>query len=376
MTDAGHERLVDIDAGEAGSRSAALLVRLWTEGPAGAAGAAGSGTPRARLLTLDGGESRRWATAVGEAAIAREVLGWVRSAVRADPLRAPAPAPRPREVPALVGADWVQEHLGDPAVVVVEAVDGPGSPGRAGLPGSVRLSPADLRHPLRRALPTAGALADLMDSRGVATGSHVVVVGATSAARAAAALWTLAVCGHRRTSLLDGDVRDWAAAGRPLAPPADRAPTTGYVPGPRRADLLLTRDQLLAGFVGAPSGTALLDCRSPSEFAGEPVGDPGPAGRARGHVPGAVGLPVEDLLEPGTQRLLQAPALEDAVRRCGVERADHVVVYCGENDRSPLVWFALHELLGWPDVRCYPGAWAEYGGLTDVPVERGPALGA
>ena len=46
-----------------------------------------------------------------------------------------------------------------------------------------------------------------------------------------------------------------------------------------------------------------------------------------------------------------------------------MVVYCGVADRSALVWFVLHELLRWPDVSCYQGAWSEYGSLADVPVE-------
>jgi len=363
---------VDEQAGTGGAgdrpRTAALLVRLWTE--------ASAGTPRARLLTVDGAESRRWATAVGEAAIAREVLGWVRSAVRADPLAAPPARAGRREVAALVDAAWVQAHLGDPGVVVVEVDEQDAGAPRDGLPGAVRLDAAALRHPVRRALPRPEAFAAFMDARGITAASHVVLCGTSSVARAAAACWALAVCGHRRTSVLDGDLRDWAAAGRPLAPAAPRPTTAGYAPGPRREDLLLTRDQLLAGFVGAPSGTAVVDCRSVEEFAGEPLGAPNPADRVRGHVPGAVGLPVEALLVPGTQRLLPLPDLEDAVRRRAVGRTDHVVVYCGENDRSPLVWFVLHELLGWPDVRCYPGAWAEYGSLTDVPVERGEPVGA
>lgn len=90
-----------------------------------------------------------------------------------------------------------------------------------------------------------------------------------------------------------------------------------------------------------------------------------------GHIPGARSLPVEELLDP-TGRLLPEPELRAVCDRLGIDPDDHVVSYCGVADRSALVWFVLHELLGWPAVACYYGAWSEYGSLTDVPVERGP----
>jgi hypothetical protein len=43
------------------------------------------------------------------------------------------------------------------------------------------------------------------------------------------------------------------------------------------------------------------------------------------------------------------------------------VVYCRVAERSPLLWFALRELLGHPRVRHYDGGWAEYGSLAGRP---------
>jgi thiosulfate/3-mercaptopyruvate sulfurtransferase len=84
-----------------------------------------------------------------------------------------------------------------------------------------------------------------------------------------------------------------------------------------------------------------------------------------GHIPGAVNLPAEDLLD-GDGLLLSAAHIGQACERLGLKPADQIVVYCGVNDRSALVWFALTEILGLPDVRCYQGAWAEYGSLSDA----------
>jgi thiosulfate/3-mercaptopyruvate sulfurtransferase len=384
VTLAGDVTAVTEDRPAPARRSATLLVRVWSE-------AQDPQVPRARLLTVDGPDVTTWATVVGDTAIARGVLDWLHAppgqgpAVQ-EPARPSRPAARQGPpVPPLVDADWVEQHRDDPGVVVAvvagdlgeaEGTAGGGGAGPLGVPGAVVVRWQDLHHPVRRALPGPGGFAALMDSLGVTRGTHVVLCDDGSGARAAAALWCWAFYGHPRTSLLDGGLAGWRAQARPVAPaavPPVPGATRGYAARPGREDLLLTRDQLLLGFVGAPAGTAVLDCRSPGEFAGRP----GPGGRRTGgdrvpgHVPGAVNLPVEDLLVPGTSRLLPVPALEDLLDGRGVAATDHVVVYCGIGDRSPLVWFALHELLGWPDVRCYAGSWAEYGSLLDVPVEVG-----
>lgn len=363
------------------TRSAALLIRTWTEPTMPQA-------RRARLLTVNAdSEPDTWSTAVGDAAIAQEVLRWLRSSggdaapVVDPPADDDAPVaprgPAGPPVPPLVDTDWAQAHLTDPDVVLVEVGDGAVPAGGRHLPGAVRVDwVSDLQHPTRRTLLDAVAFAALMDSRGITTASHVVLCGDSRAYIAAAAYWTLTHHGHQRVSLLDGGQERWLAEGRPVVGPdaPGRPATAGYHPGPRREDIVLRRDLLLAGLVGAPPGTRLVDCRSTGEFAGRPAlpyDAPTDRHRVTGHIPGAVSLPVEELLEPGTQRLRALPALRALCRARELTPDDQVIVYCGVGDRSVLVWFVLHELLGWPDVRCYAGGWAEYGSLTDVPVEPG-----
>ncbi|HEY6745818.1 MAG TPA: rhodanese-like domain-containing protein [Mycobacteriales bacterium] len=88
-----------------------------------------------------------------------------------------------------------------------------------------------------------------------------------------------------------------------------------------------------------------------------------------GHIPGAVNLPAEDLLDDAGL-LLGTVHIGQVCDRLGLRASDQIVVYCGINDRSALVWFALADVLGLPDVRCYSGAWAEYGSLSDTVAAR------
>lgn len=352
------------------ARTAALLIRVWSE-------PGSPSTLRARLL--DGGragDADSWAIAVGDTAIGQEVLRWLQHVRDGGAAAVPVAEPGPgRDVPPLLGTGWLADHLGDPGLAVVEVGSGPATGEPSHLPGSARLDWfGDLQQPDRRTFVDAAGFAAAMDALGISTGTHVVLCAGAEPALAASAYWCFAYHGHRRLSLLDGGRARWAAEGRPLAAaPADRSPATGYRPGPGRRDILVTRDQLLAGLVGAPPGTALVDCRTREEFVGRPERPydlPVDRHRMVGRIPGARSLPVEELLDPAG-RLRPEPVLRSLGERIGIGPDDHVVVYCGVTDRSALVWFVLHELLGWPDVACYYGAWSEYGSLADVPVEQG-----
>jgi thiosulfate/3-mercaptopyruvate sulfurtransferase len=359
----------------AGGQYATLLIRAWTEPSMPHA-------LRARLLTVDAENTPvTWSTAVGDAAISQEVLRWLRVAasevttpqsVQGPGAAAHTAAPGASEQP-MVDTNWVQDHLQDPEIVIVD-VNEERPYDRPHLPGAVRLDwLRDLQHPTRRIFLDREAFADLMDAHGIGKDSHVVLYGDRDNTRAAAAYWYFSYHGHRRLSLLDGGLARWLSERRPVTRTASpRRGTGGYSPGPGRPEILITRNQLLAGLVGAPPGTSLVDCREPAEFAGRPersYDQPVDRHRMPGHIPGAVNLPIEALSDPTTHRLLPQSTLAALAMQLGLTPDDQVIVYCGVADRSGLVWFVLHELLGWPDVRCYVGAWAEYGSLSDVPVE-------
>ncbi|HEV7655467.1 MAG TPA: rhodanese-like domain-containing protein [Mycobacteriales bacterium] len=247
-------------------------------------------------------------------------------------------------------------------------------PERQYLPGAGWLDwSVDLHRPDGRGVVDQAAFARTLDRLGIGASSHVVFAGGRRPLLAASAYWSFAYHSHPRLSILDGGVPRWAAEGRDLAPAAHVRPaTSGYRAAGIRRDILATRDQLLGGLVDAPPGTALVDCRTRSEFAGqaERLYDlPTDRHRMTGHIPGAVNLPAEELLD-GDGLLLSTVHIGQICEDLGLKAADQIVVYCGVNDRSALIWFALTEILGLPDVRCYHGAWAEYGSLSDTVAAR------
>jgi thiosulfate/3-mercaptopyruvate sulfurtransferase len=282
---------------------------------------------------------------------------------------ADAPAP-------LVDAGWLADHLGTPGTVVLQVDVDSSTYYTAHLPGALPLDWHDELHErVRRGPVSQPHFVDLMRRKGIGVDDHVVFCGRGDSSYAAQAYWLFSYYRHRRLSLLDGGLQAWTAAGGVLQeevpPPAVGVP--GYrSPGPDPS-VRVRRVEMVDHYARAPQGAVVLDCRTPQEYQGahrHPLDLGVGHHRVGGHVPGARNLPSEDLLtEDG--RFLPAARLRELFAERGVQTDVEVVVYCRVAERSPLLWFALHELLGHPRVRHYDGGWAEYGSLLEVPVERG-----
>ncbi len=129
-----------------------------------------------------------------------------------------------------------------------------------------------------------------------------------------------------------------------------------------------TRDEAIAAI-----GTLnLIDVRSPDEFSGKllaPAHLPQEQSQRGGHIPTALNVPWSKAAnEDGTFK--SDEDLADLYGSAGLDDSKDTIAYCRIGERSSHTWFALHELLGQPNVKNYDGSWTEYGSLVGVPIEK------
>ncbi len=276
--------------------------------------------------------------------------------------------------PPLVDVDWTARHQHDPDLVLVQVDADAASYYDAHLPGARALDwYDDLQEPVRRAPLGQDRFDALMTRKGITRHTHVVLAAAAEPSYAAYAYWLLRYYQHPRLSLLDGGRTAWQRAGLPLAQDAEPdVPGGPYRTPGVDPDLRIGRDHVLARLHRPDPRELMLDCREPAEYDGRPghgVDLPVERHRVPGHIPGARNLPSTTVLTAhGTFEPL--PELRGLFARAGVRDDSDVVVYCRVAERSALLWFALHELLGHVPVRNYDGGWAEWGSLVDVPVAK------
>jgi thiosulfate/3-mercaptopyruvate sulfurtransferase len=274
----------------------------------------------------------------------------------------------------LVSADWVEQHLDDPAVVLVEVDEDTAAYDKNHIRGAVRLDwKADLQDPVRRDFIDRGQFEVLLSARGIGSDDTVVLYGGNNNWFAAYAYWYFKLYGHRDVRLLDGGRKIWELESRELVADTSPRPATQYTASGPDLSIRAFRDEVIAA-IGVKN---LVDVRSPDEFAGRllaPAHLPQEQSQRGGHIPTALNIPWSKAAnDDGTFR--SDDDLRTLYADAGVDLGTDTIAYCRIGERSAHTWFVLHELLGVQNVKNYDGSWTEYGSLVGVPIAVGDEPG-
>ena len=209
-----------------------------------------------------------------------------------------------------------------------------------------------------------------MGRLGISNDTTLVLYGDKNNWFAAYAYWYLKIYGHADVRILDGGRQKWIDEGRELTADVPQVSPTSYTAKDRDETIRARRDAVREG-LGA-SEKALVDVRSPQEYAGELIAPPGyeqEGAQRAGHIPTAASIPwAQAVRDDGTFK--SPDELRQLYEGKGVTPDKQVTAYCRIGERSAHTWFVLRELLGYDNVRNYDGSWTEWGNLVDVPIEK------
>jgi thiosulfate/3-mercaptopyruvate sulfurtransferase len=270
----------------------------------------------------------------------------------------------------LVDTQWVEDHLDDDAIRIVEVDENPGLYAEAHIPGAVGFDwKKDLQDQVKRDFLGSEEFGALFGSRGISNDHTVVLYGDRNNWFAAYTYWYLKYYGHNNVRLMNGPREKWIDEGRRTTADLPSYSEVSFKAQPGDDAIRAKRDEV---FAALGSRTALVDVRSPQEFSGELISMAGyeqEGAQRSGHIPGAASVPwAQAVQEDGTFK--PADELRDLYTSKGVLNGSDIIAYCRIGERSAHTWFVLHELLGHEAVKNYDGSWTEWGNLVDVPIEK------
>jgi thiosulfate/3-mercaptopyruvate sulfurtransferase len=284
------------------------------------------------------------------------------------------------EMDTLVSADWLNRHLDDPNLVVldctvtVEADEEGGLRVLNGRPnyeaGHIPTAGfadlvdelSDAESALEFTLPAPEEFVAAMSALGVSDDSRVVLYSANYPAWAARVWWMLRWIGFDRAALLDGGLAAWTAAGYPLStePPRRNA---GKLSLNLRTEVMAYRDEVLESLEGEE--VRLIDSMPEAHYRGEVAMYDRP-----GHIPGASNIPTTLLMDE-TGRFRSQDELEMLFDGDPDERT---ITYCGGGVAASANAFVLHRL-GFTDVAVYAASLDEWAADPANPMELGEESG-
>ena len=273
----------------------------------------------------------------------------------------------------LVSTQWLADHLSDPSIRILESDEDVLLYDMGHIPGAQKVDwHTDLNDPVQRDYVSRAAFERLLRARGIDASTTVVFYGDKNNWWACYAFWVFQLFGFTNARLLDGGRIKWEAEGRPMTTDVPRVAPTTYV-APERSDARIraffaeVRDH-------AAAGRPLVDVRSPQEYTGERTHMPDypQEGTLRGgHIPGARSIPWARAANPdgSFKPARELRAIYEAEH--GLSPTDDVVAYCRIGERSSHTWFVLTYLLGYQKVRNYDGSWTEWGNAVRAPIRQG-----
>lgn len=272
----------------------------------------------------------------------------------------------------LVSTEWLADNLGEVRVfdcskyLPNEPRDAQAEFAAGHIPGAGFFdidAVADTDSEMAHMVPSAGRFARMVGALGITNADRVVFYDQKGLFSAARGWWMMGLFGHDRSGVLDGGLPKWIAEGRALeagAPPRAK-------PATFRTDFRATRLRGLGDMMDNVSSRreVVLDARAAGRFDAT-IAEPRPGIRG-GHIPGAISLPISEVLAPD-QTMLPKEQLRAKFAALGVDGSRPVVTSCGSGVTATILTLAMSRA-GLPAGAVYDGSWTEWGGRTDTPVE-------
>lgn len=268
----------------------------------------------------------------------------------------------------LVDTNWLENHLDDPNLRILEVDINPQPYQDAHIPGAVFWNIfRDLLLPDWRINLDVNSFERLMSKSGITNDAMVIAYGSYPGT-GAWIFWLLKLFGHQDVRVLNGGYQKWKLENRPLAKELSTFSQVPYSAKTPDNSLRVLYEEVQASI--GRSDRILLDVRTEKEYSGEWFFDrPAKEDERTGHILGA--LHIEHLLtlnEDGTFKSFDE--LQALYSSKGITSDKEVFPYCAIGGRSGYTWFVLKYLLGYPKVRNYDGSWNEWSRLPDMVIAK------
>lgn len=236
---------------------------------------------------------------------------------------------------------------------------------QAHVPDAIHMEPKSLisgQQPAPGKLPSAEALSDLFSAIGLTEDSHVIAYDDEGGGWAGRLIWTLDMIGHKHYSYLNGGIHAWLSENLPTEQMPTQATPSQYKALIQQGGPTVTMDYIQSKI--GQAGFTIWDARSPDEFQGKQS-----FAQRAGHIPGAINFEWTEGMDKNRNLRIKDPVeLKRTLSSLGINAYDEVITHCQTHHRSGFTYL-LGKILGFTNIKAYPGSWSEWGNDPNTPIE-------
>lgn len=273
-------------------------------------------------------------------------------------------AAKAEDVPIVVSASWLKEHLQDKNLVLLHVDWTKLDYDHEHIPTAQYLWPASLApntEYYNMNAPDIKEATTLLRNLGISNDSHVVLYFARNNITPTARMFlTLEYLGLKgRVSFLDGGINAWTKDGNALTADAPQARKGNFKPSIN--PVLVDKEYVLKNLES--ERTTIVDARFKRYYDGEPTGNP-----RNGHIKGAKNIPYNEM----TDENLVFKSKDDLTSYFEpvASKEQEVVMYCFIGQTACVVYMA-GRMLGY-DIKLYDGSLEEWSRNDQLPMEESP----
>lgn len=266
----------------------------------------------------------------------------------------------------LVDVPFVRDKTGDAGWVILDARS-PSDYRKGHIPGAVNLGIATgtekvswdiYRDPTARWLPV-DKLEELLGMVGITYDKGVVVYGRKGDYHSGLIMMIFDYLDHNKAYFLDGGWENWTSTGGAIETRVNKPTAAQFEARKVHDDMYVTTEEMV-DYVQSPGSVTIVDVRSVGEWEGTTM-----FSVRGGRIPGAVHLPVYDLIsEDGT--LVSTAKMKELYS--DIPKDKPIVTYCQRGCRASFAYMTAKSL-GY-DVKYYDDGWRVWGMRENLPAEN------
>ncbi len=194
-------------------------------------------------------------------------------------------------------------------------------------------------------------VAKLLGDKGISNTDMIVVYDEGSQKYSSRVYWVLKYLGAKNVKLLHKENKAWRKARIPLTSSPTKLDAKTF-------EVEINNDVFAdIPFIESNKDIVLVDARGKKEFTG--TGDKKKTKYSKGHLPGAVNLFFKDV-QNEDKSFKSVEDMTKIAEDLGFTKDKTYVVYCKTGIKAAVVYNALKNVLGYPNVKLYDGAYLEW----------------